>query len=150
MFADYISHILPELGEENIQEMSFDLFAYHELRRNAATQGNVIYGNAGNQENAIYGNAGNQENAIYGNAVNQENVIYRNKIEIKAEIKEKITSGNSKSSSAGTGWNSKMIAADCEDKYHQIEREIAGVTMQIKNVTNGSSPWNTFRQSKAF
>mgnify|MGYP005759893615 CR=1 FL=1 len=63
VFADYISHILPELGEENIQEMSFDLFAYHELRRNAA---------------------------------NQENVI-------------------------------KMIAADCEDKYHQIEREIAGV-----------------------
>ena len=68
VFADYISHILPELGEENIQEMSFDLFAYHELRRNAATQGNVIYGNAGNQENAIY-----------GNAVDQENVIYRNK-----------------------------------------------------------------------
>ena len=78
VFADYISHILPELGEENIQEMSFDLFAYHELRRNT----------------------GNQENVIYG---------------------------NSKSSSAGTGWNSKMIAADCEDKYHQIEREIAGV-----------------------
>ncbi len=74
VFADYISHILPELGEENIQEMSFDLFAYHELRRNT----------------------GNQENVIYGNAVNQENVI-------------------------------KMIAADCEDKYHQIEREIAGV-----------------------
>ena len=63
VFADYISHILPELGEENIQEMSFDLFAYHELRRNTATQENVI----------------------------------------------------------------KMIAADCEDKYHQIEREIAGV-----------------------
>ena len=63
VFADYISHILPELGEENIQETSFDLFAYHELRRNT----------------------GNQENVI------------------------------------------KMIAADCEDKYHQIEREIAGV-----------------------
>ena len=28
VFSDYISHILPELGEENIQEMSFDLFAY--------------------------------------------------------------------------------------------------------------------------
>ena len=27
VFSDYISHILPELGEENIQEMSFDLFA---------------------------------------------------------------------------------------------------------------------------
>ncbi len=32
VFSDYISHILPELGEENIQEMSFDLFAYKELR----------------------------------------------------------------------------------------------------------------------
>ena len=32
MFADYISHILPELGEENIREMSFDLFAYRELK----------------------------------------------------------------------------------------------------------------------
>ena len=57
-----------------------------------------------------------------------KNVIYRNeKIEIKAEIKEKIQVEIPKSSSAGTGWNSKMIAADCEDKYHQIEREIAGV-----------------------
>ena len=32
VFADYISHILPELGEENIREMSFDLFAYRELK----------------------------------------------------------------------------------------------------------------------
>lgn len=32
VFSDYISHILPELGEENIQEMSFDIFAYRELR----------------------------------------------------------------------------------------------------------------------
>lgn len=32
VFSDYISRILPELGEENIQEMSFDLFAYQELR----------------------------------------------------------------------------------------------------------------------
>ena len=32
VFADYISHILPELGEENIREMSFDLFAYRELQ----------------------------------------------------------------------------------------------------------------------
>lgn len=31
VFADYISHILPELGEENIMEMSFDIFAYKEL-----------------------------------------------------------------------------------------------------------------------
>ena len=32
VFSDYISHILPELGEENIREMSFDLFAYKELK----------------------------------------------------------------------------------------------------------------------
>lgn len=31
-FSDYISHILPEWGEEHIQEMSFDLFAYKELK----------------------------------------------------------------------------------------------------------------------
>ena len=36
VFADYISHILPELGEENIREMSFDLFAYKELKDTAA------------------------------------------------------------------------------------------------------------------
>ena len=36
VFADYISHILPELGEENIKEMSFDLFAYRELKDTAA------------------------------------------------------------------------------------------------------------------
>ena len=36
VFADYISHILPELGEENIQEMSFDLFAYRDLQDTAA------------------------------------------------------------------------------------------------------------------
>lgn len=35
VFADYISHILPELGEENIREMSFDLFAYHQLKDTA-------------------------------------------------------------------------------------------------------------------
>ncbi len=31
IFADYISRILPELGEERIREMTFDDFAYHEL-----------------------------------------------------------------------------------------------------------------------
>ena len=36
VFADYISHILPELGEENIREMSFDLYAYKELRKGVA------------------------------------------------------------------------------------------------------------------
>ena len=70
--------------------MSFDLFAYHELRRNTATQGNVIYGNAGNQENAIY-----------GNAVNQENAIYRNKNRDQGGNQGKNPSRNSRSSSAG-------------------------------------------------
>lgn len=32
IFADYISRILPELGEENICEMTFDDYAYRELR----------------------------------------------------------------------------------------------------------------------
>lgn len=36
VFSDYISHILPELGEEPIREMSFDLFAYRELKDLAA------------------------------------------------------------------------------------------------------------------
>ena len=36
VFSDYISHILPELGEENIREMSFDLFAYKQLKDVAA------------------------------------------------------------------------------------------------------------------
>ena len=36
VFSDYISHVLPELGEENIREMSFDLFAYRELQDVAA------------------------------------------------------------------------------------------------------------------
>lgn len=36
VFSDYISHVLPELGEEHIREMSFDLFAYHELKDIAA------------------------------------------------------------------------------------------------------------------
>lgn len=31
VFSDYISHILPELGEENISEMTFDDFAAKEL-----------------------------------------------------------------------------------------------------------------------
>ncbi len=32
VFSDYISHVLPELGEEHIREMSIDIFAYRELR----------------------------------------------------------------------------------------------------------------------
>lgn len=31
IFGDYISHILPELGEENVCEMTFDDYAYREL-----------------------------------------------------------------------------------------------------------------------
>lgn len=38
VFADYISHILPELGEENINEMSFDHFAYRELKEYGETE----------------------------------------------------------------------------------------------------------------
>lgn len=57
VFSDYISHILPELGEENIQEMSLDLFAYRELQD---------------------------------------------------------------------------VAADCEDRYHQIEKKIAGVSEECE------------------
>lgn len=57
VFADYISHILPELGEENIKEMSLDLFAYKEL---------------------------------------------------------------------------KEIVPDCEDRYHQIERELSGMNKEEK------------------
>jgi len=32
VFSEYISHILPELGEENIREMTFDIYAYRELQ----------------------------------------------------------------------------------------------------------------------
>ncbi len=32
VFSDYISHVLPELGEEPIREMSLDTFAYHRLK----------------------------------------------------------------------------------------------------------------------
>ena len=32
IFSDYISQILPELGEENIREMTFDLYAYRQLK----------------------------------------------------------------------------------------------------------------------
>ena len=32
IFADYISRILPELGEENIRELSLDVYAYRKLR----------------------------------------------------------------------------------------------------------------------
>ena len=31
VFSDYISHVLPELGEEPIREMSLDTFAYKRL-----------------------------------------------------------------------------------------------------------------------
>ncbi|MBQ8945746.1 MAG: AAA family ATPase [Lachnospiraceae bacterium] len=33
LFADYISRILPELGEENISETSLDIWAYRKLRK---------------------------------------------------------------------------------------------------------------------
>lgn len=36
VFSDYISHILPELGEEPVRELSFDLFAWKELQDTVA------------------------------------------------------------------------------------------------------------------
>lgn len=38
IFADYISRILPELGEENIKEISLDVYAYRELRQIAEAE----------------------------------------------------------------------------------------------------------------
>lgn len=43
IFADYISHILPELGEENILETTFDLLAYKELKHIAETETRYEY-----------------------------------------------------------------------------------------------------------
>lgn len=38
LFADYISRILPELGEENISETSLDIWAYHKLKKYGEAQ----------------------------------------------------------------------------------------------------------------
>ncbi len=43
VFSEYISHILPELGEENILEMSFDLYAYKELKKYKDTEDRYVY-----------------------------------------------------------------------------------------------------------
>lgn len=43
VFSEYISHILPELGEENIMEMSFDLYAYRELKKYKDTEDRYAY-----------------------------------------------------------------------------------------------------------
>lgn len=43
VFSEYISHILPELGEENILEMSFDLYAYKELKKYRDTEDRYVY-----------------------------------------------------------------------------------------------------------
>lgn len=43
VFSEYISHILPELGEENIMEMTFDLYAYRELRQYRDTEDRYDY-----------------------------------------------------------------------------------------------------------
>ena len=43
VFSEYISHILPELGEENIMEMSFDLYAYKELKQYKDTEDRYVY-----------------------------------------------------------------------------------------------------------
>ncbi len=38
LFADYISRILPELGEENVSEVSLDVWAYRKLRKYGEAQ----------------------------------------------------------------------------------------------------------------
>lgn len=43
VFSEYISHILPELGEENIMELSFDLYAYRELKQYKDTEERYAY-----------------------------------------------------------------------------------------------------------
>ena len=43
VFSEYISHILPELGEENILEMTFDLYAYKELKKYNDTEDRYVY-----------------------------------------------------------------------------------------------------------
>lgn len=43
VFSEYISHILPELGEENILEMTFDLYAYKELKQYKDTEDRYVY-----------------------------------------------------------------------------------------------------------
>ena len=43
IFSEYISHILPELGEENILEMTLDLYAYRELKKYKDTEDKYTY-----------------------------------------------------------------------------------------------------------
>ena len=43
VFSEYISHILPELGEENILEMTLDLYAYRELKKYKDTEDRYVY-----------------------------------------------------------------------------------------------------------
>lgn len=43
VFSEYISHILPELGEENIMEMTLDLYAYRELKKYKDTEDRYAY-----------------------------------------------------------------------------------------------------------
>ena len=43
VFSEYISHILPELGEENILEMTLDMYAYRELKKYKDTEDRYMY-----------------------------------------------------------------------------------------------------------
>ena len=43
IFSEYISHILPELGEENILEMTLDFYAYRELKKYKDTEDKYTY-----------------------------------------------------------------------------------------------------------
>ena len=42
-FSEYISHILPELGEQNILEMSLDMYAYRQLKHLAEAEDRYEY-----------------------------------------------------------------------------------------------------------
>ncbi len=43
VFSEYISHILPELGEENIMEMTLDLYAYRKLKKYKEAEDRYMY-----------------------------------------------------------------------------------------------------------
>jgi len=43
VFSEYISHILPELGEENIMEMTLDLYAYRRLKKYKEAEDRYMY-----------------------------------------------------------------------------------------------------------
>ncbi len=96
VFSDYIFHILPELGEENIKEMSFDLFAYRELH-DVVKSSNVL--------------------VLSPNGVFSDYIFH-----ILPELGEE----NIKEMSFDLFAYRELhdVVSDCEDRYHQLERNI--------------------------